>query len=431
MNTPTEILYDKFLGSGKIATDTRQITPGSVFFALKGPKYNANLFAAEALDKGASYAVVDEKEYVKNERILLVDDGLKALQLLAQHHRRQLSIPVLGLTGSNGKTTTKELLQVVLQKKYKTLSTAGNLNNHIGVPLTILSIDPGIELAVIEMGANHLGEIAALCEIAQPTHGLITNIGKAHMGTFGGFENIIRAKSELFQYLIDHEGQVFINSQNPILKNMAKRFKHPLFYPSAGDFSSCRFLSADPFVTLLAENGSTVTTHLLGEYNFENLAAALCVGKFFGVDPSLANQAISEFIPGKMRSEIVKAGSNTIILDAYNANPSSMNAAILNLSKMKADRKVAILGDMFELEGESKSEHRDLGKTLKESGIHEVYLCGQLIREALETFPAAMYFSSKEELMSSLKQNPIRNALILLKGSRGMQLESLLGALGD
>ena len=227
-------LYRKYRETGKVSTDTRQIAPGSVFFALKGDKYNANEFAAEALSKGASLAVVDEASYAVDDRYFLVDDSLIALQELARHHRSQLKIPVIGLTGSNGKTTSKELLNAVLSKKYKTYATRGNLNNHIGVPLIILAIDDSIELAIVEMGANHVGEIALLCSIANPTHGFITNIGKAHIGMFGGFENIIRAKSELYQHLITTNGQVFINSQNEILNNMAKRFAKPLFYPAQG-----------------------------------------------------------------------------------------------------------------------------------------------------------------------------------------------------
>ena len=273
-------LYEKYLQSRKVSTDTRQITPGSVFFALKGPHFNANTFAEEALRAGASYAVVDEKEFVKNERCVLVENSLEALQKLARHHRDQLKIPVIGLTGSNGKTTSKELLNSVLSKKYKTYATKGNLNNQIGVPLTLLAIDQSTEIAIIEMGANHVGEIASLSSIANPTHGFITNIGKAHIGTFGGFDNIIRGKSELYQHLINNKGQVFINSQNLILANMAKRFSSPLFYPGPGDYYHCQLLDADPFIRYRAENDEVVQTQLMGDYNFENIAAALCIGKF-------------------------------------------------------------------------------------------------------------------------------------------------------
>lgn len=421
-----ENLYSKFLETRKVSTDTRQIEPGSIFFALKGPNFNANAFAVEALQKGAKYAVIDDASFAKSEQYLVVRDGLEALQELARHHRKQLTIPVIGLTGSNGKTTSKELLHSVLSKKFKTFATKGNLNNHIGVPLSILSIDATIEMAVIEMGANHVGEIALLSSIANPTHGFITNIGKAHIGTFGGFENIIRGKSELYHHLITHNGVVFINSQNHILHNMAKRFAKPIFYPQPGDYYACSLVGADPMVKVKAENGEEIQTQLVGGYNFENIATALCIGKFFGVEPSKANQAIAEYIPSNMRSQIVKKGSNTIILDAYNANPSSMQAAIENLANMKVDKKIAILGDMFELEEEAETEHRAIGKLLAEKEFNEVYLCGSLMRAAAAQIPSAKYFEKKENLLAELKGNPISQATVLVKASRGIGLESVM-----
>lgn len=419
-------LYQKYRESGKVSTDTRQILPGSIFVALKGDKFNANEFAAEALAKGASMAVVDEPGYAVDDRYFLVDNALDALQKLARHHRDQLKIPVVGLTGSNGKTTSKELLNAVLSKKYKTFATKGNLNNHIGVPLTLLAIDDSVELAIVEMGANHVGEIALLCSIANPTHGFITNIGKAHIGTFGGFENIIRAKSELYQHLITTNGQVFINSKNEILNNMAKRFAKPLFYPAQGDYYACELLASDPFLRIKAENGDGITTQLVGGYNFENAAAALCIGKFFEVEEKLANQAVAEYAPGNMRSQIVKKNSNTIILDAYNANPSSMTAAIENLSAMNVERKVAILGDMFELEHEAESEHRSIGKLLKQKSFDRVYLCGKLMRSAQQQFPDALLFEKKEDLIADLKKDPIQDSTILVKASRGIGLETIV-----
>ncbi len=419
-------LYTQYRLSGKVSTDTRQIAPGSIFFALKGDKFNANAFAAEALAKGASLAVVDEAQYATDDRFFLVEDVLTALQKLARHHRDQLTIPVIGLTGSNGKTTSKELLNAVLSKKYKTFATKGNLNNHIGVPLTLLAIDDTVELAIVEMGANHLGEIALLCNIANPTHGFITNIGKAHIGTFGGYENIIRAKSELYQHLITTNGQVFINSQNNILLNMAKRFVNPLFYPAQGDYYHAELLGADPFLKLKTEQGEEVTTQLVGAYNFENAAAALCIGKFFGVDAGKAAQALAEYQPGNMRSQIVKKGSNTIILDAYNANPSSMAAALENLSAMDARHKVAIIGDMFELEEEAEAEHRAIGMLLAKKKFDRVYLCGKLMRAAQQEYPSALLFEQKDDLIAALKQNPIHDSTILVKASRGIGLETIV-----
>ncbi len=419
-------LYQLYLKSGKVSTDTRQIAPGSLFFAIKGPKYNANAFAQEAIAKGAIYAVVDEKEYATDDRTILVEDGLTALQQLATYHRDHLKIPVIGLTGSNGKTTSKELLNAVLSKKYITLATKGNLNNHIGVPLTILSIDSSVEIAIIEMGANHVGEIALLSSIAKPTHGFITNIGKAHIGTFGGFENIIRGKSELYQHLITQDGVVFINSQNPILANMAKRFKNPIFYPAKGDYYQCELISADPFIKIETEEGTILNTQIIGSYNFENIAAALCIGNYFGVEPAKAEQAVVEYVPGNMRSQIIQKGTNTIILDAYNANPSSMQAAVESLAGMKTKSKVAIVGDMYELEEEAEKEHRTLGKLLQEKKLDRVYLCGTLIRAAKEECPAARHFETRELLIDELKKNPITDSTILVKASRGMGLEGVV-----
>jgi UDP-N-acetylmuramoyl-tripeptide--D-alanyl-D-alanine ligase len=361
-----------------------------------------------------------------NDRCILVEDGLKALQNLARYHRRQFKIPFIGLTGSNGKTTSKELLNAVLGKKYKVYATRGNLNNHIGVPLTILSIDKTHEIAVIEMGANHLEEIALLSDIADPTHGFITNIGRAHIGTFGGFDNIVRGKSELFQHLLTHNGTAFINSKNPLLSNMAKRFKAPVFYPAKGDYYHCEFLGVEPFVMVQTEAGERITTQLIGAYNFENIAAALCIGKYFGVSSSDANAAVTEYLPGNMRSQILKQASNTILLDAYNANPSSMEAAINNLAEMTATRKIAILGDMYELEDDAEVEHGTIGKILKEKGIKEAYLCGPLMKAAQRTFPDGKFFASKEELIKWLQTNPIHDALILIKASRGMAMEKIL-----
>lgn len=425
MITSVETLYQKYLRSGKVSTDTRQITPGAMFFALKGPNFNANALAEEAIRKGASYAVIDEAASAIGDRTLLVADVLTALQELARYHRSQMKIPIIGLTGSNGKTTSKELLHVVLRQRYKMFATAGNLNNHIGVPISILSIDATCELAVIEMGANHLGEIALLSSIAQPTHGFITNIGRAHIGTFGGFENIIRGKSELYQHLLTHHGVVFVNSQDEILANMARRFNNPVYYPAAGDYYHAEFLDADPFIRFRADDGSVIQTQLMGTYNFENIAAALCIGKYFGVPAGAAQQAVAEYVPGNMRSQIVQKGDNTIILDAYNANPSSMEAAIRNLAGMKATRKVAVLGDMYELEGETEKEHRNVGVWLKDNGIEEAYLCGPFMKAARASFPQARFFETRAELIEALRGANIRQATILVKASRGMALEKV------
>ncbi|MEP6734555.1 MAG: UDP-N-acetylmuramoyl-tripeptide--D-alanyl-D-alanine ligase [Chryseolinea sp.] len=422
----TRIIYTHYLESGLVSTDTRKIIPDSMFFALKGDRFNANEFAQQALDKGARYVVIDEEKYKQDDRCLLVDNVLGSLQDLARYHRSQLRIPFIGLTGSNGKTTSKELVASVLNKKFRTLATVGNLNNHIGVPLTLLSIDSKVEIAVIEMGANHVGEIALLSSIANPTHGFITNIGKAHIGTFGGFDNIIRAKSELYQHLIVNEGIVFINSGNEILLNMSKRFNKPVFYPGASDYYHCELIGADPFVKVRAENGQVISTNLIGTYNFENIAAALCIGKYFGVQAEEANSAINSYVAGNMRSQLVKKEGNTVILDAYNANPSSMKAAIENMAAMQVQNKVVILGDMYELEEEAETEHRNIGKLLKASNFDKVMLCGTLMKPAKDEYPEAFFFESKDALIEELKRHPLKNSTVLVKASRGMGLETVV-----
>lgn len=421
-----EELYDIFLETRAVSTDTRQIKPGSMFFALRGEKFNANEFAEQALSKGASYCVLDDGRFAVNEKCIVVENVLSTLQGLARYHRQRLNIPVIGLTGSNGKTTSKELLNAVLSTKFKTYATRGNLNNHIGVPLTLLEIDESIEIAVVEMGANHLGEIALLSSIAQPTHGFITNIGKAHIGTFGGYENIIRGKSELYQHLLTNKGVVFINSKSEVLAKMAKRFAEPVFYPSQGDYYHCELLGGDPYVILKAENDEEIKTSLIGTYNFENIAAALCIGKYFGTDPTLSNAAIASYVPGNMRSQLLKKNSSTIILDAYNANPSSMKAAIENLSTIQAQRKVVIIGDMYELEDEAEKEHQEIGKLLQNLCFNEVYLCGPLMKAAQIYIPSAKHFHTREELTNALRENTFADATILVKASRGMGLESVV-----
>lgn len=420
-------LYDKYLSASGVSTDTRIIKPGNIFFALKGPNYNANKFAKAALEQGAGYAVIDDPEHLlKDERCLLVDDSLKTLQELATYHRSKLKIPVIGITGSNGKTTTKELIYGVLSKKYETFATAGNLNNHIGVPISLLSIDPKTEIAIIEMGANKVGDIAELCEMARPTHGLITNIGKAHIEGFGGFEGVIRGKSELYQFLLDHNGKVFINSQNEILNKMAKRFERPYYYPDYSDYYHCELIAADPFLVIRSDKGNLVETNLVGKYNFENIAAALCIGKFFEVDNKKANRAISKYTPSNNRSQIIKKGNNMLILDAYNANPVSMKAAIENLAEMESRNKVVILGDMNELGEISEAEHYKIGELTKNQRFNKVIFCGEKILAAKNANPESTYFKEKDQLIDYLHENPFDKALILIKASRSLGLEKLV-----
>jgi UDP-N-acetylmuramoyl-tripeptide--D-alanyl-D-alanine ligase len=422
------LLYNEFKASSGISTDTRKIQQNQLFFALRGPNFNANELAEEAYRKSARLIVIDDDSYSHVEKTYLVKDSLEALQLLASHHRDQLDIPVIGLTGSNGKTTTKELIKAVLEKRYSVQATVGNLNNHIGVPLTILSIMPHHEIAIIEMGANHIGEIAALCAIAKPTHGLITNIGKAHIGEFGGFENIVRGKSELFDYLLKNDGIAFINALDPVLINMEKRFKNAFIYPT-GEFCNIKLVDADPFVRLEMPDGTKITTRLIGAYNYSNMAVALCLGKHFKVDEQQAVEAVQAYVPSNNRSQIIEAGSNTIILDAYNANPSSMEQAVKNFSQMKADKKVVILGDMLELGEHSDEEHYKLGKDARSYRFSRAIFVGPLMQSALNAFPEAEYFEDKAALIQHLKKKKITDSYILVKGSRGMALEGLVEVL--
>jgi len=423
-----KVLYEHFKSSSGICTDTRKIIPGSIFFALKGPTYNANEFALNAIKGGAAYAVVDDENLPDSPSFILVDDVLSTLQELAKYHRSQQDIPVIGITGSNGKTTTKELISRVLAKKYKTFATKGNLNNHIGVPLSILSITPEVEIAIIEMGANHIGEIESLCEISKPTHGIITNIGKAHIEGFGSFEGVMRAKTELYQYLMNHNGEVFINSKDLILANMAKRFPKPNFFPDQGDYFEAKLVVANPFVSYKSENGETVKTHLIGSYNFINICAALCIGKFFEVNPKLANEAVKDFVPDNNRSQVLNKNGNTIFLDAYNANPDSMNVALVNFESIQAENKVVILGDMNELGSISKKEHQNLVVRTAEK-FQKIFLCGPLMQDARHYNPKALWFPNPEELIAHLQEAPIRNSLILIKASRGIGLERVVEGL--
>ncbi|MFT6969623.1 MAG: UDP-N-acetylmuramoyl-tripeptide--D-alanyl-D-alanine ligase [Roseivirga sp.] len=422
----SSFLYEKFKESTGVCTDTRKIKKGNLFFALKGPNFNANKLAAQALVSGALLAVIDDSEFNTDDRCLLVDDCLTTLQELANHHRKQLTIPIIGITGSNGKTTTKELTRNVLATKFKVFATRGNLNNHIGVPLSLLEIDESIEIAIIEMGANHVGEIAALCLIAEPTHGLITNIGKAHLEGFGGIEGVIRGKSEMYHWLIQKEGVIFVNSQNEILANIAqRRIKNPIYYPAKGDFLHLALKEAKPEIVFEDDQGLLTKTALSGAYNFENMATALCVGKYFEVNMDKAILAVAGYVPDNNRSQILKKGTNTIVMDAYNANPTSMKAALESLSLMNGS-KVAILGDMFELGDESEQEHEMVGKQTSAMSLDQVVFCGLNMKSAANANPNALYFENKNELNAYLRTRALNDTTILLKGSRGMGLESLL-----
>jgi len=342
-----EGLYQYYKRNPSISTDTRKVKENDIFFALKGANFNANEFAEKAIENGASVAVIDNPEFKVDDRYWLVEDSLVALQSLANLHRKQFDIPVIAITGSNGKTTTRELLVCVLRKKYQVHSTQGNLNNHIGVPLSLLKMPLETEIAIIEMGANHLGEIKTLCDISEPNYGLITNIGKAHTEGFGSFEGVVRGKSELYQYLIEEKGKVFINSREQILANMGKRFDAPVLYGSEGDFFFAELFEANPYLKIGVEN-EDIKTHLIGRYNFDNLITAMALGKYFQVEDSDIREAIASYKPSNNRSQVLEIKTNTIFLDAYNANPSSMEVALENFSVLDGE-KVVILGDMNEL----------------------------------------------------------------------------------
>jgi UDP-N-acetylmuramoyl-tripeptide--D-alanyl-D-alanine ligase len=421
----TDILYKRYLESTGVSTDTRTVAPGNIFFALKGPAHNANRFAVGALKKGAMLAVVDEEPYATGDDTMLVPDALAALQNLALHHRRQLSIPVLGITGSNGKTTTKELVRDVLSTKYKVLATRGNLNNHIGVPLTVLSITADIELAVVEMGANHVGEIAVLCSIALPTHGLITNIGKAHIGLFGGIEGIIKGKTELYQHLRASDGVVFVNQDQKVLLEKSEGMAQRHLYPHQDAYYHCSLEDTHPALKIRTEEGTLINTGLVGAYNFGNVSSALCIGKYFGIDPNAAAQAVASYIPENNRSQILNQNGVLVVLDAYNANPTSMAAAIESLWNMNDQKKAVILGDMYELGDTTEAEHRAIGKLLAEKRADRILLCGEFMEYAHQECPGSHYFANKSDLAAYLQSTSLRGYTVLVKGSRGMALEDL------
>jgi UDP-N-acetylmuramoyl-tripeptide--D-alanyl-D-alanine ligase len=440
--TITEQLYQIYLKHPAISTDTRKIVPGSIFFALKGDKFDANTFAEQAIATGAAYAVIDNPAYQLGEQYILADDVLATLQDLARHHRRQLKIPVIGLTGTNGKTTTKELINAVLSQHFNTYATQGNLNNHIGVPLTILSINATHETAVIEMGANHQKEIELLCSIAQPSHGLITNVGKAHLEGFGGVEGVKKGKGELYDYLASQPpkgGVAFVNSDDAVLMKMQQEraLKNPIFYGKS-EHSSLVFAHItdnSPYLTLQWTNNPTgqsyeVKSQLTGAYNLDNILAAICIGVYFKLSADEINGGISGYQPKNNRSQITQTATNTLICDYYNANPSSMFVAIENLGKLTAKHKVLVLGDMFEMGQESAAEHESVVKKALETNVDERIFIGHDFaasrKSEVGSQKPAVFYSTVEEAIAGLKANPIKNSTVLIKGSRGMALERLV-----
>ncbi|MES2807377.1 MAG: UDP-N-acetylmuramoyl-tripeptide--D-alanyl-D-alanine ligase [Bacteroidota bacterium] len=439
--TTTEQLYQHYIKHPAISTDTRKIAPGSLFFALKGDKFDANTFAKQAIEAGAAYAVIDNPEYQFNDQCLLVDDVLTTLQDLARHHRKQLTIPVIGLTGTNGKTTTKELINAVVSQQFNTLATQGNLNNHIGVPLTVLSINASHQMAVIEMGANHVKEIELLSSIAQPTHGLITNVGKAHLEGFGSIDGVKIAKGELYDFLAASGGVAFINSNNPILMEMygKRKFAAPaVFYGDAiDDLVSGEITENAPLLSLEWTNNTSgesnaVKTQLTGAYNLDNILAAISLGVYFKLSAAQINAGIEGYQPKNNRSQIVRTETNTLICDYYNANPSSMMVAIENIGKITADKKVLILGDMFEMGAEAAAEHVAVMQKALETEVDERIFIGEEFSKAPSLLHSGNFkgtattYATTEEAIEGLRSHTIHNSTILIKGSRGMALERLV-----
>ncbi len=420
MNNNTEKIYELYSKAYKVSTDTRSIEKDSIFFALKGATFNGNRFAQQALERGAKAAVVDEAGYVTSEKTILVDDVLEALQDLARYHRRKLKTLIIGLTGSNGKTTTKELMTCVLSKKFNTHATKGNLNNHIGVPLTLLSILPDHEMAVVEMGANHQKEIEMLCRIAEPDYGYITNFGKAHLEGFGGIEGVIKGKTELYQYLKREKKKVLINLDDPIQIKKSKGIKGYSFGKEKGDIIVKLIENQSPFITVFYK-GLEIQTQLVGTYNFTNVASAIAIGNYFEIRKEIIQEAIEEYVPENNRSQLIEKGKKQILLDAYNANPSSMQVALRNFSKVEGKKSV-ILGDMFELGKYAAEEHQKIVDLALENEFDQIIVVGNHFHEIQKEI---IRFSSTDELIEYLKRNHVNNK-ILIKGSRGMKLETIL-----
>jgi UDP-N-acetylmuramoyl-tripeptide--D-alanyl-D-alanine ligase len=433
-----ENLHSIFLKHPDVCTDTRELKPGAIFFALKGENFNGNKFAEQALNNGCSYAVIDEAVYKKDERFVLVDDVLDGLQELANYHRNQLNIPVIGITGSNGKTTTKELINAVLSKKFKVLATKGNLNNHIGVPLTLLSINKHHDMAIIEMGANHQGEIELLCSIAEPDFGIITNIGKAHLEGFGGIEGVKKGKSELYKFIQQKKGKLFVHGDDEVLVELAGSTAKVTYgtkklYDIVGAMlsASARFISfqwATRYNASDLKKSEVVHTQLVGVYNYYNLLCAACVGNYFKVEDAMINKALHEYSPSNNRSQLYKTKNNTLILDYYNANPSSMSLAIENFASLDSSEKMAVLGDMLELGADSAVEHKAIIDLLQRKNITNAILVGPLFMEASKN-SSYQSFPASDTAADYLKEKGVKDQTILIKGSRGIKLEKVVEVL--
>lgn len=418
-------LHQLFLASDAISTDTRKVAKNDMFFALKGEHFNGNKFAKQALENGAKYALIDEENYLESEKTILVDDVLQTLQKLAAFHRQYLNIPILALTGSNGKTTTKELINTCLSQKYQTTATLGNLNNHIGVPLTLLSMTSDTEIGIVEMGANHLKEIEFLCEIAQPDFGYITNFGKAHLEGFGSLEGVVKAKTELYQFLVKHNKTIFINTDDPKQVTHSSQANTISFGKGMNNDCSIIYIEAQPFVKL-EYNGLKIQSQLIGSYNFNNIAAAIAIAHYFEVPDVDIKSAIEAYSPKNNRSQIIEKGTNQIILDAYNANPTSMQAALTNFHTIQAPFKMAILGDMFELGTEAEKEHQHLVSFAEELDIDALVFIGENFFKTKSSKSKIKRYPSFEAYTKDISELNLNEASLLIKGSRGMALERIL-----
>jgi len=424
-----EHIYNKYLAYPKVCTDSRAIEEGSMFFALKGENFDANEFALQAIEQGAAFAVVDDKTLPQNDKFICVENVVETLQDLARHHRNQFDIPFIAITGTNGKTTTKELAFAVLSKKYKVLATKGNFNNHIGVPLTLLRLEKDHEIAIIEMGANHLGEINFLCQIADPDYGIITNIGKAHLKGFGSFDGVLKAKTELYRYINSKFGKIFVQKADTLLMKESE-LNDRIYYGSGSEYSGDYSYSEDGKIELhLNVKGKDISfsTNLFGSFNFDNLLSAYCIGATFSVPFNQIDAALSSYMPDNNRSQVIKSFSNTIILDAYNANPSSVELALTSFSKLEGKEKVIILGDMLELGSEEENEHKKIIELIHQLEFKDVILVGSIFGKINDK--GYKSFPSVEELNKYLEGNSIENSRILVKGSRGIALEKLLDKL--
>ena len=418
-------LYDLFIHNPQITTDSRNCPKGSIFFALKGDKFDGNQYAGKALASGCVYAVIDNPDYYIGERTILVDNVLKTLQQLAHHHRKVLGLPIIGITGTNGKTTTKELLAAVLSTKFNLLYTEGNFNNHIGVPLTLLRLTHDHEMAVIEMGASHPGDIKELVDIVHPNYGIITNVGRAHLEGFGSFEGVIRTKGELYDYIRRSKGKIFIKKENEYLQSIAKGIEQITYGNGDDVFASGQVVSCDPFLVFnWKQQGKlhTVETHMIGSYNLDNVLAAVAVGRFFKIPAERISRAIAAYEPTNNRSQFKKTENNELIIDAYNANPSSMKVALDNFITMPVQPKAIILGDMRELGPTSDELHAEVVEQIKKGQFDKVFLCGEHFSKVGKEFSP---FATTEAMVEELRKQPLKGYHILIKGSHSMGLEKL------